>query len=94
MSGEHRRDRFGQQWHRAHDHADRYPPAVTPHDPDDFLPQLADWRERSQCPQNDRLCGEAVWLGQTMLLGPRRDMDQIAEAARKVSAHAARLAKA
>ena len=55
---------------------------------------FADWRERNQCPQNDRLCGEAVWLGQTMLLGPRRDMDQIAEAARKVSAHAARIAKA
>jgi len=55
---------------------------------------FADWRERSQCPQNDRLCGEAVWLGQTMLLGTRADMDQIAEAARKVSAHAARLAKA
>jgi perosamine synthetase len=55
---------------------------------------FAEWRERNQCPQNDRLCGEAVWLGQTMLLGTRADMDQIAEAARKVSAHAARLAKA
>jgi dTDP-4-amino-4,6-dideoxygalactose transaminase len=55
---------------------------------------FAEWRERNQCPQNDRLCSEAVWLGQTMLLGTRADMDQIAEAARKVSAHAARLAKA
>jgi dTDP-4-amino-4,6-dideoxygalactose transaminase len=55
---------------------------------------FADWRERSQCPQNDRLCAEAVWLGQTMLLGTRADMDQIAEAARKVHAHSARLAKA
>ena len=55
---------------------------------------LADWRERNHCPQNDRLCQEAVWLGQTMLLGSRNDMDQIAEAARKVHAHAARLAKA
>ena len=55
---------------------------------------FADWRERSRCPQNDRLCAEAVWLGQTMLLGPRSDMDQIAEAARKVQAHAARLAQA
>jgi len=52
---------------------------------------LADWRERNQCPVNDRLCGEAVWLSQTMLLGPRRDMDQIAEAARKIQAQAARL---
>jgi len=55
---------------------------------------FADWRERNQCPQNDRLCAEAVWLGQTMLLGPRGDMDQIAEAARKVQTHAARIAKA
>jgi perosamine synthetase len=53
--------------------------------------ELAQWRERNHCPQNDRLCTEAVWLGQTMLLGTRRDMDQIAEAARKVQAHAARL---
>jgi dTDP-4-amino-4,6-dideoxygalactose transaminase len=55
---------------------------------------FAEWRERNQCGQNDRLCAEAVWLGQTMLLGPRSDMDQIAEAARKVQAHAARLAQA
>jgi dTDP-4-amino-4,6-dideoxygalactose transaminase len=54
--------------------------------------ELSEWRERNHCPQNDRLCAEAVWLGQTMLLGPRRDMDQIADAARKVRAHAARLA--
>jgi dTDP-4-amino-4,6-dideoxygalactose transaminase len=55
---------------------------------------FAEWRERNQCPQNDRLCTEAVWLGQTMLLGPRGDMDHIAEAARKVRAHAAGLARA
>ena len=55
---------------------------------------FADWRERNHCPQNDRLCAEAVWLEQTMLLGPRSDMHQIAEAARKVQAHAARMAKA
>ena len=55
---------------------------------------FAEWRERNQCPQNDRLCAEAIWLGQTMLLGKRSDMEQIAEAARKVRAHAARLAKA
>jgi dTDP-4-amino-4,6-dideoxygalactose transaminase len=56
--------------------------------------QLAAWRERNSCPQNDRLCGEAVWHGQSMLLGPRADMDQIAEAIRKIQAHAGRLAKA
>jgi perosamine synthetase len=55
---------------------------------------FAQWRERNHCPQNDRLCAEAIWLGQTMLLGSRSDMEQIAEAARKVRAHSARLVKA
>ena len=54
---------------------------------------LRAWRDRNQCPQNDRLCGEAVWLTQTMLLGPRRDMDDIADAVLKVRTHAAQLAK-
>jgi perosamine synthetase len=52
---------------------------------------LRDWQERNACPQNDRLCSEAVWLTQNMLLGPRSDMDQIAEAVRKIQAHASRL---
>ena len=47
--------------------------------------------ERNQCPENERLCGQAVWLTQTMLLGPRSDMDQIAEAVRKVQRHASDL---
>jgi dTDP-4-amino-4,6-dideoxygalactose transaminase len=51
------------------------------------------WRERNRCPQNDRLCSEAVWLGQTMLLGPRKDMDDIGEAIQKVQAHAGQLLK-
>jgi dTDP-4-amino-4,6-dideoxygalactose transaminase len=55
--------------------------------------QLATWRERNQCPQNDKLCAEAFWMGQTTLLGTRADMDQIAEAVRKVQAHAGRLAR-
>jgi len=55
--------------------------------------QLDGWRDRNRCPQNDRLCTEAVWLGQTMLLGPRKDMDDIAEAIRKVQAHAPKLVK-
>ena len=55
--------------------------------------QLAAWRERNQCPQNDRLCEEAVWLTQTMLIGPRKDMDDIAEAIRRVQAHAGRVTR-
>jgi dTDP-4-amino-4,6-dideoxygalactose transaminase len=52
------------------------------------------WRAQNRCPQNDRLCTEAIWLVQTMLLGPRRDMEDIAEAVRKVQANAPQLAKA
>jgi perosamine synthetase len=55
---------------------------------------LAGWEERNRCPANDRLCEEAVWLTQTMLLGPRGDMDEIAAAVRKIHASAAELAKA
>ena len=51
------------------------------------------WRAQNRCPQNDRLCTEAIWLVQTMLLGPRQDMDDIAEAVRKVQATAAELVK-
>jgi perosamine synthetase len=56
--------------------------------------ERATWEERNRCPENDRLCAEAVWLTQTMLLGPRSDMDAIAEAIRKVRAHAGAIAKA
>lgn len=49
---------------------------------------IAEWQERNQCPENDRLCQEAVWFTQTMLLGPASDMEQIAEAIRKVKRHA------
>ncbi len=55
---------------------------------------LAGWEERNRCPANDRLCEEAVWLTQTMLLGPRQDMDDIAAAVRKIHASAADLARA
>jgi len=49
--------------------------------------------ERSRTPQNDRLCEEAVWLTQTMLLGPREDMDHIGEAVRKIQKHAGAIAR-
>ena len=56
--------------------------------------RLAQWDERNQCPANDRLCTEAVWFTQNMLLGPRADVDQIAEAIAKIRANAGALAKA
>ena len=55
--------------------------------------RLDKWREQNQCPQNDRLCDEGVWIVQTMLLGPRQDMEDIAEAIRKVQAAAPQLVK-
>ncbi len=53
--------------------------------------RLKQWREANRCPENDRLCGEAVWMTQNMLLGQRSDMEQIAEAFRKIHAHAGAL---
>ncbi len=52
---------------------------------------LDEWQERNQCPVNEQLCREAVWFPQTMLLGPERDMEQIAEAIRKIHRHAPQL---
>jgi dTDP-4-amino-4,6-dideoxygalactose transaminase len=56
--------------------------------------RMAKWQERNRCPENDRLCEEAVWMSQHWLLGGRADMDQVAEAVRKIQAHAAALATA
>jgi perosamine synthetase len=55
--------------------------------------RLAEWREKNQCPANDQLCEEAFWLTQRYLLGTRQDMEQIAEAIRKVQRHAAELGR-
>ncbi|MGH9672407.1 MAG: DegT/DnrJ/EryC1/StrS family aminotransferase [Bryobacteraceae bacterium] len=52
---------------------------------------LAEWDERNRCPVNDRLCEEAVWFGQTTLLGSRQNMEQIAGAIRKIQVQAADL---
>jgi dTDP-4-amino-4,6-dideoxygalactose transaminase len=56
--------------------------------------RIADYLQRIQCPANDRLCEQGVWLYQTVFLGPRSDMDQIAEAVRKIRKQAGRLMKA
>ncbi|MGH9834389.1 MAG: DegT/DnrJ/EryC1/StrS family aminotransferase [Blastocatellia bacterium] len=55
---------------------------------------IADLEERNRCPENDRLCQEAVWFSQSMLLSGRQDMDQIAEAIRKIQKQASLLARA
>ncbi len=56
--------------------------------------EIAEYEPRNHCPANDRLCEEAVWLTQTMLLGTRSDMDQIADAVRKIQKQADLLASA
>lgn len=38
------------------------------------------WLEQNECPENDKLCREAVWLPQTVMLGSRSEMERIAEA--------------
>ena len=54
---------------------------------------MNDWLERINCPQNDKLTEEAVWFTQTMLLGTKTDMEQIAEAIRKIRKNAADINK-
>lgn len=56
--------------------------------------EIAHWRERNQCPANDRLtAGEGLWIPQNVMLGDRADMEDIAAAVRKVKHHAEALKK-
>jgi dTDP-4-amino-4,6-dideoxygalactose transaminase len=55
---------------------------------------LSEWHERNRCPVNDQLCEEAVWFSQTVLLAPRRSMELIADAIRKIQVNANRIPKA
>lgn len=55
--------------------------------------RLDRYRDELHYPGNDQLCQEAVWLSQTLLLGPRGDMDDIANAIQKVYENRDALAK-
>ncbi len=56
---------------------------------------MKEWLERNQCPQNDGLTGEqSLWFFQTMLLGTRENMEQIATAIRKIQTYAKQIAEA
>ena len=56
--------------------------------------RMKEWLEQTlNCPQNEKVCEQAAWFTQTMLLGPKSDMDQIADAVRKIQKHAGVLAK-
>jgi perosamine synthetase len=49
------------------------------------------YMERNQCPENDKLCWEAVWLYQNMLLGEKSDMDDIVAAIEKIKNNAEKI---
>lgn len=55
--------------------------------------QLAKWEHANECPENDKLCQEAVWFTQNMLLTDRASMDQIVEAIARIQASAPDLAR-
>ena len=56
--------------------------------------RLGGYLDCLEFPGNEQLCKEAVWLTQSMLLGTRQDMEQVAEAIRKIRAHASEIANA
>jgi dTDP-4-amino-4,6-dideoxygalactose transaminase len=55
--------------------------------------EIDQWRERNQCPANDRLCQEGLWFAHTVLLGSKTDMEDIAAAIGKVHRNADALRK-
>jgi len=56
---------------------------------------LDQWAKRvGPLPQYKKLCSQAAWLSQNMLLGPRENMDIIADAIRRIQKHAAEIARA
>ncbi|RJP35324.1 MAG: DegT/DnrJ/EryC1/StrS family aminotransferase [Candidatus Omnitrophota bacterium] len=55
--------------------------------------RLNRYREMNHCPENDKLCNEGLFMSQTYLLGTRQDVEQIAEAIRKIRAYAHKLIK-
>lgn len=55
--------------------------------------RLDRYREQNQCPRNDQLAAEGVWLPQSVFLGDRSDMDDIAAAIAKIAEHKEQLAR-
>lgn len=59
-----------------------------------YKPEMLDYNkfmEKNQCPVNDRLCEEAVWFTQNILLGSKDDMDDIFNAIEKIYKNAERI---
>src|SRR5262249_19573078 len=55
--------------------------------------QIVRWEQSNQCPENDRLCEEAVWFTQNLMLTDHASMDQIGEAIARIQANAGDLAR-
>jgi hypothetical protein len=57
--------------------------------------KMREWLDQtfSGCPENERLCGQAVWFTQNMLLASREKMEQIAAAIEKIQKYSGELAK-
>jgi len=56
-----------------------------------YPPEMLDYNkymERNQCPVNDQVCEEAVWLFHSMLLAEKSDMDDIATAIDRIHRNA------
>ncbi|MHC4096821.1 MAG: DegT/DnrJ/EryC1/StrS family aminotransferase [Planctomycetota bacterium] len=53
--------------------------------------RLDRYRKELHYPDNDQLCKEAVWFTQNLLLGTKKDMDDIADAILKIYENRARL---
>ena len=49
------------------------------------------FKEANECPENDKLCVESVWLQQNMLLAERSDMDNIASAIERIHKNAEKI---
>lgn len=59
-----------------------------------YPPEMLDYdryMDKNQCPENDRVCEEAVWLFHPILLAEKEDMDDIAAAIRRISRNAEKI---
>lgn len=56
--------------------------------------EIKSWHERNHCPENDKLCDDGLWWGQTTLLADRSGMDDIANAVERIKQHAEEIKKA
>jgi perosamine synthetase len=49
------------------------------------------FKEKNECPENDKLCIESVWLQQNLLLAEQSDLDDIASAIERIRKNAEKI---